>query len=183
MNVQARKPRARRASPAPMNSRVRRTAWGVRQRAAGVLSALLLGVVTLVSPAPASALGTMGASAGAAAATPVQRTLPQQADRPTRAERSRDVRGQSPRAASTPAGLILWAPGEQRTQQHSPQPDSGALPVPTALSVPRAVVERGAPAGVAAPTTNLSGLPDVRGPPSGSSHPHCPVSAPVHRPR
>lgn len=165
-----------------MNSRVRRTAWGVRQRAAGVLSALLLGVVTLVSPAPASALGTMGASAGAAAATPVQRTLPQQADRPTRSERSRDVRGQSPRAPSTPAGLSPWAPGE-RTQQHSPQPDSGALPVPTTLPVPRAVVERGAPAGVAAPATDPSGLPDVRGPPSGSSHPHCPVSAPVHRPR
>ncbi|MET4926114.1 hypothetical protein P3L51_27825 [Streptomyces sp. PSRA5] len=178
MNVQARKPRAPRANPAPANSTVRRTAWGARRRAAGVLSALLLGVLALVSPAPASALGAMGTGAGAAAATPVQRTLPQQADRPTRAERSRDVRGQSPRAASTPANL--WAP--ERTQHHSPQHDSGALPSPAALPVPRTVVECGAAAGVASPATGPSGLPDVRGPPSGSSHPHCPVSAPPHRP-
>ncbi|MET9552560.1 hypothetical protein [Streptomyces sp. NPDC006645] len=176
MNVPARKARARRAIPAPMNSAVRRTAWGVRQRAAGVLSALLLGVVTLVSPAPASALGATSAGVGAPAATPVQRTLPQQTDRPTRSERT------STGAPTRTAPTGLWAP--ERTRQHpAPGPDSGALPVPAVLPVPRAVVECASPAGFAASTTGPPGLPDVRGPPNGSSHPHCPVSAPVHRPR
>ncbi|MFG2171505.1 hypothetical protein ACGFMO_08990 [Streptomyces niveus] len=153
---------------------MRRTAWGVRQRAAGVLSALLLGVVTLVSPAPASALGVTGVAA--AAASPVQRTLPQQTDRPARSERT--SAGAPTRVASTG----IWAP--ERTRQHPPpQPDSGALPAPSVLPVPRAVVACGAPAGFAAPATGPSGLPDVRGPPRGSSHPHYPVPAPVHRPR
>ncbi|MFF2184676.1 hypothetical protein [Streptomyces sp. NPDC058155] len=173
---------------------MRRTAWGVRQRAAGVLSALLLGVVTLVAPAPASALGATSAatSTGAAAATPVQRTLPQQADRPTRSERSersRDFRRDSPRAAHSHAGAPtraastgLWTP-EHTRQQHAPQPDTGVVPLATGLPLPRAVVECGVRPGVTAPTVRPSGLPDVRGPPFGSSHPHCPVSAPTHRPR
>ncbi|MFD5896531.1 hypothetical protein [Streptomyces sp. NPDC060366] len=190
MIVQARKPRGDRARPVPTNSRVRRTAWGVRQRAAGVLSALLLGVVTLVAPAPASALGAT--SSGAAAATPVQRTLPQQADRPTRSERSErsgDFRRDSPRAAHSHAGAPtraastgLWTP-EHTRQQHAPQPDTGVVPLATGLPLPHAVVECGVRSGVTAPTVRPSGLPDVRGPPSGSSHPHCPVSAPTHRPR
>ncbi|MFB8350862.1 hypothetical protein [Streptomyces niveus] len=165
---------------------MRRTAWGVRQRAAGVLSALLLGVVTLVSPVPASALGTTSA---AAAAAPVQRSLPQQADRPTRSERSRDFRRDSPRAAHSYAGAPtraastgLWTP-EHTRQQHAPQPDTGVLPLTTGLPLPRAVVECGVRPGFTAPAVRPSGLPHVRGPPSGSSRPHCPVHAPTHRPR
>ncbi|WP_405620682.1 hypothetical protein OG292_35485 [Streptomyces sp. NBC_01511] len=165
---------------------MRRTAWGVRQRAAGVLSALLLGVLTLVSPAPASALGATGT--GAAAAVPAQRALSPHADRPTHSERSRDFRRDSPRAAHTsagaptrPAATGVWTP--ERTQHHPAQPDTGALPLLAGLPVPHAVVECGPRPGVGAPTAGPSGLPDVRGPPSGSSHPHCPVSAPVHRPR
>lgn len=189
--AQARKSRGAGAGPAPANSRARRTAWDVRRRTAGVLSALLLGVVTLVSPAPASALGALGtAGAGGAAAAPVQRTPAQQADRPTRSERSRDLRGQSPRAAQTAASAPMravatgpWTP-ERTTRQHSQVPDTGALPVvPTALPVPRAVVACGTPTGVTAPTSDPPGLPDVRGPPSGISRPHCPVPAPPHRPR
>ncbi|MFC9605146.1 hypothetical protein ACFTTN_16995 [Streptomyces niveus] len=174
---------------------MRRTAWGVRQRAAGVLSALLLGVVTLVSPVPASALGTTGAAAastGAAAATPVQRSLPQQADRPTRSERSersRDFRRDSPRAAHSYAGAPTRAAStglrtpEHTRQQHAPQPDMGVLPLTTGLPLPRAVVECGVRPGFPAPAVRPSGLPDVRGPPSGSSRPHCPVHASTHRPR
>ncbi|MFD6988288.1 hypothetical protein [Streptomyces sp. NPDC059943] len=174
---------------------MRRTAWGVRQRAAGVLSALLLGVVTLVAPAPAPALGATSAAAtstGAGAATPVQRTLSQQADRPTRSERSErsgDFRRDSPRAAHSHAGAPtraastgLWTP-EHTRQQHAPQPDTGVVPLATGLPLPRAVVECGVRSGVTAPTVRPSGLPHVRGPPSGSSHPHCPVSTPPHRPR
>ncbi|MFD3486259.1 hypothetical protein [Streptomyces sp. NPDC058665] len=187
MIVQARKSRGGRVEPASANSPVRRTGWGVRQRAAGVLSALLLGVVTLVSPAPAAAVGAT--SAGAAAATPVQRTLPQQADRPTRSERSRDFRRDSPRAAHSYAGAPTRAAStglrtpEHTRQQHAPQPDTGVLPFTTGLPLPRAVVDRGVRPGVTAPAAQPSGLPDVRGPPSGSSHPHCPLSAPTHRPR
>ncbi|WP_329031916.1 hypothetical protein OIE71_02980 [Streptomyces sp. NBC_01725] len=155
-----------------------------------MLSALLLGVVTLVAPTPASALGatsTAAAGTAAAAATAVQRTLPHQADRPTRSERSRDFRGDSPRAAHSHAGAPtraastrLWTP-EHTRQQHAPQPDTGVVPLTAGLPLPRAVVECGVRPGVTAPTARPSGLPDVRGPPSGSSHPHCPVHAPTHR--
>ncbi|WP_329380288.1 hypothetical protein [Streptomyces sp. NBC_01716] len=189
MIVQARKSRGGRAEPASANSRVRQTGWGVRQRAAGVLSALLLGVVTLVSPAPAAAVGATNAGA---AATPVQRTLPQQADRPTRSERSersREFRRDSPRAAHSYAGAPTRAAStglrtpEHTRQQHAPQDDTGVLPFTTGLPLPRAVVDCRVRPGATAPAAQPSGLPDVRGPPSGSSHPHCPLSAPTHRPR
>ncbi|WP_405801096.1 hypothetical protein [Streptomyces sp. NBC_01506] len=180
MIVQARKARGDRARPVPANSRARRTDWGVRRRATGVLSALLLGVLALVSPTPASAVGTT--SAAAAAATPVQRTLPQQTDRPTdRPTRSERYERSSAGAPTRAAATGVRTP--EHTRQHPPQPDAGVLPLTTGLPLPRTFVERGPRPGVTAPTTGPSGLPDARGPPSGSSHPHCPVSAPVHRPR